>query len=244
MKYLLFLLLPFLLLIISCSENVTNPSGDQIVTTDDDLLTAKIIGKWEVKNYETLVLNSNRTFIDTSFAIFADSPNVYVPHCVVEGKYSVDDSILYFYDVILRYAKAASVNPPAVAFAVTMDPRKISFNGDQLNLQFVIILNPLESNYPNLIGRWESISWVAVFDRDIEPQYKGGKKKLDFNFYNDSLKVNYSVEYLFNTSLLNSNYVIDYTFDGINLSIQYINYKVEFRNNKMYWFGYTFNYLK
>lgn len=237
MKYFLFLLFPFLILFFSCSETIVSPS-------EDNLPTSNIIGTWKVKNYQTLVLNSDWTFIDTSFAIFADSPNVYVPHYVAKGKYTVDDSILYFYDVTLLYAKAASVTPPAVAFGVTMDPRKISVSGNQLNLQIIKILNPLESNYPNLSGKWESISWVAVFDRDIEPHYKGGKQKVVYNFLNDSLKVNYSVEYLFNTSLTNSNHITDYSFDGINLTFHNTNFQVEFNNNKMYWLWHSIFYSK
>jgi hypothetical protein len=226
-----------LILVNGCSENITNPP-------EDDILNTQLIGKWEAKNYETLILNNDGTFIDTSLAISEDNPNKYVPHCVVTGKYSIADNILYFYDVTLQYAKAASVTPPAVAFAATFEPRKIIVNGNELNLQTVKILNPLESYYPNLNGKWESTSWIAVFDRDIQPQYKGGKRNEVFNFFSDSLKVNYSVEYLFNTSLSNSNYITDYSFDGTNFQYQNTTYQVEFKNNKMYLFRYSINYSK
>ncbi len=70
----LFLLAFFVVYLISgCDDNSVNPS-------EDDIIVSQIIGKWVSKNYETLVLRSDGTFVDTSLAIFSYNPGVYVPH--------------------------------------------------------------------------------------------------------------------------------------------------------------------
>ena len=171
-----------LILLNGCTENVINPS-------EDDLITTKIIGKWKANNYETLLLNSDGSFVDTSLAIFSDNPGVYVPHSVVKGKYYVNNEILYFYDVNLMYAKAVEMSP-TISFGIRLEPRVIKINESGLTLQIVKILEPIENNYPNLSGKWESTSWVGAYDKDIQPYFKGGEQKEVYHFYNDSLKVN------------------------------------------------------
>ena len=225
-----------LILLNGCTENVINPS-------EDDLITTKIIGKWKANNYETLLLNSDGSFVDTSLAIFSDNPGVYVPHSVVKGKYYVNNEILYFYDVNLMYAKAVEMSP-TISFGIRLEPRVIKINESGLTLQIVKILEPIENNYPNLSGKWESTSWVGAYDKDIQPYFKGGEQKEVYHFYNDSLKVNYTSEYLFNTTLTNSNYLTDYDFDGVNFQYDNLTYQVEFKNNKMYWYWYLINYSK
>ncbi len=234
----LFLLAFFVVYLISgCDDNSVNPS-------EDDIIVSQIIGKWVSKNYETLVLRSDGTFVDTSLAIFSDNPGVYVPHYVVKGKYYVNSEILYFYNVSLLYAKAVEMTPNNIRFGVQLDPRKIKVNTSGLNLQIIKILNPLENNFPNLSGKWEAKSWAGVYDKDIQPYFKGGETKETFQFFNDSSKVNYKNEYLFNTTLYGSNYLGDYTFDGLNFHFQNTTYQIEFKDNKMYWFWYSINYTK
>ncbi len=233
-KQIISVLFLFFSLFSGCSENIIEPLN---IT-----LSSQLSGKWESKNYEILNLNNDGTFIDTTLAIFADNPNEYVPHTVVDGKYYVTDSIVYFYDVNLLYAKAAE---SAFAFGTTMGPRKIGINGNNLTLQHVQVFNPKGNNYPYLNGQWESISWVGAFNKDIIPHYNGGKQKRIFNFNSDLLMVNYSIKYLFNTNLSASSTTTDYSFDGNVLKYgNYPYFKVKFKNNKMYWFSSPIHFVK
>lgn len=238
MKSLISFLCVFSLFILlnGCSDVVNSP-------TEEQLIAENITGRWVNENVEILTLKNNGIFIDTTLTQFVDSPGVFIPNYVINGKYSIKNNILYFYDVVLQYAKAAS-SEYIISFGVTINPRRISISGNELNLQFLQILNPLENNYPYLSGKWESITWMAVFDRFMQPQFIGGEKREAFDFIHDSLKVNYSSEYLFTTSILGYSCAYDYSFEDNYLQFPNVKYKVEFKDNKMYWIMYEQHYVK
>jgi hypothetical protein len=234
-KQIISLLLLLIILVSGCSENIVSP-------TEDEMLSSQIIGKWEAKNYEILILKDDGSFIDTSLATFSDNPTKYVPHYIIEGKYYVREEVLFFYDISLLYAKAEE---SALAFGAPLDPRKIIIDNNNLSLQLIKIFDPKENNYPNLTGKWESSSWVGVFDKNIQPNYKGGEQMQIFDFNSDSLKLNYSIKYMFDTELVEYETKTNYDFDGNVLKYQnYPEYNVQFKNNKMYWSYYIINYTK
>ncbi len=223
-----------IILIISCNEEIVSPS-------EDDILTSNLIGKWEATNYDIITFNSDGTFIDTALGLYN---NNYEAHYVLEGKYLIQNSIVYFSEVILKYCKG-SESPSLISFSTAIDPKKISLNNGVLILEPVRILASLNNSTNILNGEWQTIIWLGSYENGSQPKYSGGQIKEIYNFNPDSMSCIYTKEYLFETNMKIENRHIDYNYDGSTLDFGFPPYfRVEFNDNKMYWFYYAIDYSK
>ncbi len=216
---------------INCKDNVVVPSEDEVTT-------GKIIGTWKYPNYEIITFKSDGSFIDTSLALFTDK---YETHYVLKGKYTVNNSIIYFTDVSLVYCKAAD-NSTVISFSTTIDPKAISFKNDQLNLESVKILEP-KDNSSTLNGKWEVLSWIGYYENSSQPKYNGGQMKETYIFNKDSMTYVYQNEFLFYTSMSSGSISSKYNYNNSQLDFGYpLYFRVEYKNNKMYWYYYSLTF--
>ena len=222
------------ILFISCNEEIVSPS-------EDDILTSSLIGKWEATNYDIITFNADGSFVDTALGLYT---NNYETHYVLKGKYSVNNSVVYFSDVSLTYFKGCE-SPSVISFSTAIDPKKVSFNNSNLNMEPVRILEPIDNSNNSLNGQWQAKIWMGSYENNSQPKFKGGQIKETFNFNSDSLNCLYQKEYLYQTNMQPENRQINYNYNGSSLDFGYPPYfRVEFKDNKMYWFYYAVNYSK
>jgi hypothetical protein len=234
LKVIIFILFISSIHFISCNEEIVSPS-------EDDILTSRLIGKWEATNYDIITFNGNGSFIDTALGLYNTN---YETHYVLKGDYLVKNGIIYFTNVSLTYFKGWE-SPSIISFSTMIDPKKVSFANDILNMEPVKILEPSNNLDYSLNGEWQSIVWLGCYEKSSQPNFKGGQIKETYNFSSDSLICHYQTEFLFQTNMQHENRNINYNYNGSSLNLGYPPYyRVEFKDNRMYWFYYSVNYSK
>lgn len=241
MKKILFLL-ALSILFLSCKDDSINEPYDNFIQTK------LLIGTWQNTDYmpEKLVLFDNYTFVDTFYATFNDKPNVLQNHFSFRGTYKIENNYLKFDNVIMTGGKSVG-SGNTLGFSVVLFPqREISFVNNQLELDFCYILNPLNSYATEIKGKWETNSLIIAFEKNSNPQLKGGWRKDTYEFIPNRNICKYQYKYLFDTQTLAVN--DSTTFKQVESSITfenlYIAYRYEFKDNQMILHNFTSRYKK
>jgi hypothetical protein len=179
MKHLLFLSLPLLLIIISCSEN--GPIEPTIYT--DAELKEKIIGTW-FNGYGSIKYKPDGNFtqyVDIDYIIH-DSTITQTE--LLRGTYDISEGILRYniseWYIINGYGSGGSI------------PNfEIKFEGNLLYLYPLNILTRVSNGPDSLWGEWYTFNWYHDYS---DPQLFGKLEHI-YNFREDSMIVTLGVRY-------------------------------------------------
>ena len=232
MKYLLILLVPFLLLFISCSENIINPS-------EDDLLTSKIIGTWKDNQNYSITFYNNNTFKDSIY--FDSNPDTSANNYglfIRKGKYSISNSVLE----LTEFNIDTIITNSMIGMGMNSTHSEISIINNQLRMIPLLIFYKPDNYVSDLWGEWTNTGWYCQRDADTtlyKPIYGPTVEK--YIFYKDSSFCTHSksTHNLYNDSTYTYTANWDYSYTPPYLDIPapaYYNLKVKFGSSKMHWY--------
>lgn len=213
------------------------------MSVQDEHLRNKIIGTWRTfdvyrVNRETINFSKDGSFNDTLFAKLPFVINTYLPEYVVTGEFYVENGLVKFRDVELQYHKKADDNS-IINFTEYFYPRSINFDGNDLLLQRLQILNPIDHPGDKLDGEWELLLWIVTYDRNADSKFNSGWMRQRYNFNPDTKICVYTSEYLFDSPLKNETLKLNYEYNGNYLEITPLVYEwLRFINNELHWIRY------
>jgi len=209
------------------------------MSVEDEILRNKIIGTWKtydeyIVNRETISLLKDGSFIDTLYAKLPFVDDTFLPKYIVSGKYYIEDGLLKFQDADLQYHQNAD-NDTIVNLIEYIYPRSINFDGDDLLLQRLQVLIPIDHLGERLDGEWESLQWVTTYDRNADPIFNSGLIRHRYNFNTEANICEYTIDYLFESPFRNETLRSNFIYGNHYLEITpIINDFVQFNNNKIY----------
>lgn len=234
-------ILSFVLIVISsCEKDIKDSEADA-------LITSKLIGTWNSTNYyhKTMVFNEDNTFIDTTFNIFGDKPNVFQISEVIKGNFKVEDNQLKVTDIKLVYFKGqeSSVN---AGFTTSYEPLySLILDDDNLSIEPKVLLTFIGKSNSNIIGKWSTQKLIAVYDNSLINKYTGGIMKVTWEFKAD-LSAACSYDYIYDNITKSHYESLHYEFNDPDFNIKEygFNAKAYFNNNQMTWTYYASTYIR
>ena len=214
----------FILIFISNSCKDENNIIDPI--NSDVELQNQIIGTWQMQyGTRTLIYNSNFTFRDSSASF------------VVQGTYSIKDSIIYKTNINVRFIDPSYYPNPGYDFTFETKYLKFSYN-KMTEIPLTIFEPTIDDNNSELWGNWTRTFWTYQL-RYNEPSYLG-RLKIIMILDEASHSANWWFEYIdgiTNTksdTLRSSNVIYNPpTLDLLGTGDYLV--QVMFTNDKMYW---------
>jgi hypothetical protein len=209
MKHLLFLSLPLLLFLISCSENETEP-----ITYTDTELREKLIGTWST-DYITLRFDANDVFIQKMDAE------------TIRGTFDVLDGNLIYKNITEWNLDTSKHNS-----SFPLSSYKLNFEGDKLYLHLINILTRIGEHNDSLWGEWYVYHWAH---KSSDP-LTFGKLESTYEFNKDSMLVIVRSAYSFDSSLVfQSTFPFTYNPPELNIDNNPKTFIAEFHKEQMWW---------
>jgi len=221
MKYLLFLSLPLLVLIVSCSENGTGP-----ITYTDAELKEKLVGSWS-NAYGSVDYEVNGDFVENWDFDYNLGDSIVNQTEIMRGSYEINHGILK------QNITQWSINN-GVGGGNMLPAYKIVFTRNLLYLYPVEICTRIGDNTDSLWGEWYTFFWTHKYS---EPE-EFGKLEQTYNFNKDSMRVNVGFRSSFDSTgvfYYQSDSLI-YNPPEVSWSNNNISRNLEFHGGQMYMF--------
>ncbi len=215
-----------LLLVTSVFTSCDEESNILTPLDSDTELQKLLVGTWQMQSgTRTLIYRSDFTFIDSSISFIA------------QGNYSIEDSILYKSNIIVRYIDPSHYPNPGYNF--TFPSKYLKFSNNIMTEIPVNVFEPNDGgNNSELWGSWSRIEWTYLL-RYTEPSYLGRIKIVE-NFDEIQKKAYWWSEYLdritnnISDTLWSNNVIYNPPILDMLGTGDYL-VEVRFKNNKMYW---------
>jgi len=232
MKNYHYLFLVFLFLsLFGCDDksNILLPSDP------DKELKTQILGLWVSQNNSfTTIYYPNSTFIDSVYAA-TDSVRDKLLY-VVNGKYNIEDSVLYKSNVTIQYVDNELLQFFGLSYI--FKTKYLKFTNNSFSEYDVNVYESMSGNNNVLWGSWSSTIWV-IDTSYTSPRYTG-RMRTNQIFEESLNKVTYWSEFidenyypdpdtLYSTNLIYNPPYLDITGQGDFIIT------VKFKNNKMFW---------
>lgn len=230
------LLVFILILLASCQpdSNITSSSSP-----DNSLLSTKIIGTWENSRSNGSIVttyNTDFTFIDSIFYIDeTDTSNKKLME-IRGGTYKIISNIIKYEKLYVSFFDTSS---NIISFTWVPFNKELHFPSDSLLfLRAMDILYPLSKDNNDIWGNWANVKWIYNYSRFHESNFYAGRVKYTYSFNKDSIKYEYTSEYLGETSLNGVIWKLDYSYNQsrLDLSGGFKNIEVLFKGGFMYWY--------
>lgn len=180
----------FLLILLGGCKKDSQPTQSQSNLTVDDLLKSKIIGQWKCGSAWGYTFNADSTFIAVYSNPSSSTPDtvIYKDIYIAKGKYSINNSIMTFSQMELVYADTTFLLPFVYMTYYIYYPHKVEFKNENLVLNLMDILSPVDKDGKILQGKWETENWIVQIERRPTSKAFFGKIKKEYYFNTDSMK--------------------------------------------------------
>ena len=151
------------------------------------------------------------------------------------GNYIINNSILSRKDCQIEFSDSTYLKDGGLS--IIFFDSELSVRNNNICFGRITLLDKIAGESDNIWGSWETLKWAYHFVDKPRFTYQG-RQKYYYNFYQDSVKVNYGWEYLDDISLERAEFNSDFIYLHPHLEMygsgEY-NITVSFENNKMYW---------
>lgn len=164
------------------------------LSEEDRLLSEMIIGKWTAKNFETIVLNNDNTFLDTIWSEVPYSSSInFVPLMVAEGRYNVKNGMIYFSDVRLTYLRAAA-DTSVKSFIHIYYPRAVRPSDNDMFIQVLPTFDDV-SNSQSLTGKYLMTNPGVIYNNSSRERFFSSRIHEMYEFYPETGSCIYTRKY-------------------------------------------------
>jgi hypothetical protein len=221
MKHLLFLSLPLLLFLISCSENETGP-----ITYTDTELKEKIVGTWST-DYVTITFDAKGNFTEYIEVNYTNGDTISNEIDDIKGTYDIVDGILR-YTNITEWAQ----NEHIFGGGHILPDYKITIARNYLYLYSFDRLIRIGDDTDSIWGDWYSYAWTHKYD---DPEIFGIYEQT-YDFSKDSMTATIGSRISFDTSQTFYNYTQPLTYNPPEISYSQATWITEFHGGQLWMF--------
>ena len=223
----IFIIFPILVSFISCSDNSFTEPARQ----DDEFLKKAIIGSWTYEG-EKITFNEDGTYTaSTSFR--NGNTSEWTTQFITKGAYKIADGMLYYYNVQYLYMTdrtGALIGEGYPAVEIRIADNRLSLIG--------VDIYTSDSKTDGIYGHWETTKWAASYNS--KPEYSG-YIKCSYDLDQTSSTFFRYIKFLDDPAITPIEDRDLFVYEAPNLKMisagqSVVNYTVELKNGKMYWY--------
>ena len=217
----------FSALFISCSDGTIT----EAIKQDDEFLKKEILGNWSNSGHR-ITYYENGTYTDSIYFSPVDSKK-WVTQGITKGSYKIVDGILYYYNVKYVYMMervSALIGEGYSPAEIHISDKTLSFTG--------VDIYTSNGKTDGITGHWETKKWGTSYNS--KPEYSG---YINCIYDIDQSSSSYSRQIKFLDSPIiepiEDRDLFEYHSPNLKMVSSgggIVNYKVEFKNSKMYWY--------
>lgn len=210
----------FILVLFGCKKD-SQPTQPSTGDSGDDVLRAKIVGQWKAGPAWSYTFRADSTFVDSFFTPKQlPDTTIYKVVYVAKGKYLISNAVMTYPQMELAYADTSYLLPFNYMTYHIYYHHKVEFKNEELILNYLEILSPVNSDGKVLSGKWEAENWITQLERRPAVTTLFGKIKKEYQFDETSHKYNYKItnNYASPFQVLNDSGSFVYTSDRLSFN--------------------------